>query len=635
MHRIACGLLLALAWLLATTAPAHADERILSYHADIRIAADGSMTVAEHIRVRAEGDQINHGIYRDFPTSYRDPLRNHYRVAFDMLGAERDGSSEDWHSETRGNGVRVYLGSSATTVPIGEHEYVIRYRTNRQVGFFDDHDELYWNVTGNGWAFPIDAAGAEVHLPQAVPVEQLEASGYTGPQGSREQALTTELEPGGARFTASRALGPEEGLSIVLEFPKGIIAEPSTEQKMAWLLRDNRNLVIGLVGLLILWLYYGWAWNRWGRDPPRGVRIPLYEPPNGDSPAAMRYVREMSFDKTCFSAAILGLAAKGQLGIDEKKKGEFTLTRADTDATLTADEKALHDSLFKGGGTLKLVQANRERVVGAMDALKKSLAAGYEKKYFNTHSRKLWPGVLVTLVTAGTMIVLQPGEAPAVAGFMLLWLSGWSLGTFAIASAAWQATRQADGPVKVAGSAGLWLFALPFIAGEIGGLAMLAWSVGIGSTLAFVILIGTNVAFYQWMKAPTRDGAKLLDRIDGFRWYLGVAEKQELDSRYKPGSRPELFAAYLPYAVALDVENAWADRFADALTPMQMQEARPTWYHGTGDFSSASLASFSSSLSSGLSSAISSSSTSPGSSSGGGGGGSSGGGGGGGGGGGW
>jgi uncharacterized membrane protein YgcG len=624
---------LTLAFGVLCATAAHADERILSYHADIGIAADGSMEVAEHIRVRAEGNQINHGIYRDFPTTYRDPLRNRYRVAFDILGAERDGHREDWHTETRSNGVRIYLGSSATTVPAGEHEYVIRYRTNRQIGFFDDHDELYWNVTGNGWAFPIDAASAEVRLPQPVPVGQLKASGYTGPQGSREQALTTALEPGGARFTASRPLGAEEGLSIVLEFPKGIIAEPSAEQKMAWLLRDNRNLVIGLVGLLVLWLYYGWAWNRWGRDPPRGVRIPLYEPPNGDSPAAMRYVREMGFDRTCFSAAILGLASKGRLRIDENKKKEFTLTRTGTGSGLAKDEKKLLAALFQDGEELQLVQANRVRVNGASEALETALAAGYEKKYFNTHGSKLWPGVLITLVTVGIMIISYPGEAPMIAGFMLIWLSGWSVGTFAITNAAWQATRNARGVLKTVGSAGMWLFALPFIAGEIAGLSVLAWTVGIGTALAFLVFIGTNVAFYQWMKAPTRDGAKLLDRIDGFRWYLGVAEKQELDSRYRPESRPELFAAYLPYAVALDVENAWADRFTEALTPMQMQEARPTWYHGTSDFSSSGLSGFSSGLSNGLSSAISSASTSPGSSSGGSG--SSGGGGGGGGGGGW
>jgi hypothetical protein len=129
-------------------------------------------------------------------------------------------------------------------------------------------------------------------------------------------------------------------------------------------------------------------------------------------------------------------------------------------------------------------------------------------------------------------------------------------------------------------SLGIWLFALPFVAGEIAGLVMFGRIVGYAMLPVFVVLIGTNIAFYHWMKAPTRDGARLLDGIQGFRWYLGVAEKQELDSRYRPESKPELFAAYLPYALALDVGNAWADRFAQALSPAQMQAAAPSWYHG-------------------------------------------------------
>ena len=131
----------------------------------------------------------------------------------------------------------------------------------------------------------------------------------------------------------------------------------------------------------------------------------------------------------------------------------------------------------------------------------------------------------------------------------------------------------------------------------------------------------------------------MLDQIEGFRWYLGVAEKQELDSRYKPESRPELFGVFLPYAVALDVSNAWAERFADALTPAQMQQAQPAWYvgSGVGSFSRSNFARFGSGLSAGVGGAIASSSVSPGSSSGfsGGSSGGSGGGGGGGGGGGW
>src|SRR5690606_34277964 len=105
------------------------------------------------------------------------------------------------------------------------------------------------------------------------------------------------------------------------------------------------------------------------------------------------------------------------------------------------------------------------------------------------------------------------------------------------------------------GAVSMWFMASFFGVGEIGGMAALGGIAGYAILPVFFALIGTNIAFYHWMKAPTQAGAKLLDRIEGFRWYLGVAEKQELDSRYQPGSQPELFAAYLPYALALDVSN--------------------------------------------------------------------------------
>jgi len=103
-------------WLANTSA----QEHIISYHSDIDIALDGSMLVTETLRVRAEGIDIRRGIYRDFPTDYRDRLGNHYVVAFDVLGITRDGLSEPWRSERIGNGVRVSIGDEKTLLQTGE-----------------------------------------------------------------------------------------------------------------------------------------------------------------------------------------------------------------------------------------------------------------------------------------------------------------------------------------------------------------------------------------------------------------------------------------------------------------------------------------------------------------------------------
>ena len=162
-------------------------ERILDYHSDIDVGENGEMHVRETIRVYSMGQQIRHGIYRDFPTHYRDRIGNAYVVGFHFLGALRDGAQETWRVEDVSNGERVYLGNSNAMLPPGTHLYELNYSTDRQLGFFGDHDELFWNATGNGWAFPIDSASANVRLPEKIPADDVKLSGYTGRQGSLDQ----------------------------------------------------------------------------------------------------------------------------------------------------------------------------------------------------------------------------------------------------------------------------------------------------------------------------------------------------------------------------------------------------------------------------------------------------------------
>ena len=139
-----------LAWLLLLTGLAQADERILSFHSDIEVNPDRSMIVTETIRVRAEGNKIKRGIYRDFPTRYTDHYGTDYHVGFQVLSVQRDGKAESYHQEDLSNGIRTYIGRSNVYLPQGDYTYTISYRTTKQLGFFTDFDELYWNVTGNG-----------------------------------------------------------------------------------------------------------------------------------------------------------------------------------------------------------------------------------------------------------------------------------------------------------------------------------------------------------------------------------------------------------------------------------------------------------------------------------------------------
>src|SRR5579872_1293281 len=134
-----------LAWLLLHASalwlvlPARADERILDYHADIVVRADASVEVHETIRVRSEGQRIKHGIFRDFPTLYRDNMGLRHSVEFNLLQAKMSGSeAESYSIEGLSNGVRVKIGDPELELSPGEHTFELVYTATRELGFFAD-----------------------------------------------------------------------------------------------------------------------------------------------------------------------------------------------------------------------------------------------------------------------------------------------------------------------------------------------------------------------------------------------------------------------------------------------------------------------------------------------------------------
>jgi uncharacterized membrane protein YgcG len=550
-----------------------ADERILEFDSDIRIAAAGGMTVTETIRVRAEGSEIRRGIFRDFPTDYRDRLGNRYRVGFDVLSVMRDGRPEPYFQERRSNGVRVYIGDADTFLPAAEYVYQLRYATDRQLGFFADHDELYWNVTGNGWGFPIDRASARVSLPTPVAAGALAIEGYVGPAGSTDRSYVGEIEGGSsARIRSSRALQPSEGLTLVMTWPKGVIAEPTAAEKAQRLLKDNAGLLIALVCCVVTGAYFVSVWRRFGRDPERGVIFPHYQPPENISPASARHVSRMGYDGKAFTAAIINLAVKGYLEIDESDEKYTLRSIAGGKAPLAPGERVLLDTLFAHGDSVLLDNANHGVMLEAISAHGKSLKRDNYRIYFVTNSLYVLPAILIVVVAA------------------------IAIGLFARFSVA-----------------------------------------------VVIVLIATLLMvplFAYLLKAPTKIGRRLLDKIEGFKLYLEVAEKDELELKNPPEKTPALFEAYLPYALALGVEQRWAEKFNGVFERLRAdtgQAYAPGWYHGhwASAGTAENLGSMTATMAGDIGSAISSAATPPGSSSGSGGGGSSGGGGGGGGGGGW
>jgi hypothetical protein len=567
---------IALFCLLLVPCVSWSDERILDYHSDILIRQDGWIEVTETITVRAEGIDIRRGIYRDYPTRYEDRFGNDVEVDYEPKSVLRDGRVEDFHSETQRNGVRTYFGSADRLLSPGEYTYVYRYDAGRMLGFFDKRDELYWNVTGLGWDFAIDRASAEVSFDFELPAESVGFDAYTGAYGERGRDYTASSDyTGRAQFETTEPLGPGAGLTIVVNWPKGYVNEPGTMQRTIWALSDNANLLVALAGLLGVFGFYIPVWRKYGRDPKEGLMVTRYEPPEGFSPASLRFIERMGYDDTAMTAAIVNLAVKGYLRIEKTgakadARHVLELGTAGADAPpLAAGEKALLAGLFRDGRRVELENKNHELLGKAREQHRASLKRDYANRYFRTNGAMNLPAILIAV--AAMIVALSVGSGPT-----------------------------------------------PLV---------------IGAVVAMALVI---VLFAILMKRPTGLGRKVLDETAGFRDYLEMAEKDEMNARNPPEKTPELFERYLPFALAMGVEQRWAERFAAIFANLRGPGGapyHPSWYNGAwnvGNFSRTTSA-----LTGGLSAAISSSVTPPGSSSGSGGGGSSGGGGGGGGGGGW
>ncbi|MEJ2128927.1 MAG: DUF2207 domain-containing protein [Woeseiaceae bacterium] len=561
---------------------ASADERILDFRSDIIVMQDGWIDVTETITVRAEGNRIRRGIYRDFPTEYRDRLGNDVVVGFDIISVQRNGAREDFHTQGIRDGIRTYFGSSNRYIRSGEHTYTFHYRASRMLGFFDNHDELYWNVTGVNWEFPIDSASATVSFGFDVAAGDLSAEGYTGAFGFKKQDYTSRIETvGSVHFQTTEGLPPLNGLTIVVGWPKGLVEAPTELDKLGWVLSDNANLLIAVIGFVILLAYYIPVWRHFGKDPEEGVIVTRYVPPDGFSPASLRFIRQMYYDDKVMTAAIVNLGVKGYLRIDVeegsdgflgigKEEDKYLLVKTDPGPnapSMAPGERELYDGLFMDREKVLLDQENHEELGRAKSDHKRSLAKDYKQHYFKYNGLLNIPAAIILVLT----VVMSVKER-----------------------------------------------------------------ITISSVAVFVLMAITAITFAVIMKRPTLRGRKLLDEVLGFKDYLEIAEKHEMELRNPPQKTPQLFEKYLPYALALGVDQSWAEKFAAVIGNAQMPDGQPyspAWY--SGSWNSRSLGRTTSSLTSSLSTAVTQSVTPPGSSSGGGGGGFSGGGGGGGGGGGW
>lgn len=533
-------------------------EKINNYDTEIQINQDSSIDVTEKIEYDFEGIE-RHGIYRDIIVKYPGArLEGNYNLR--ILDIEvTDLQGNHYTTKTTSHPFDDYVSiriGDADTYVTGIKTYLIKYKIKRALNYFENHDELYWNVTGEDWYVPILNASATVYLPQEV--NNIQAECFSGYYGYSEQCENiNKIQNQNNKIIAAQYqqsdIGNGQGLTIVIGWPKGLVKEPSLWQILFDIILDN--WVLGVPVLVFILLIY--LWYTQGRDPEgRGTIITQFDSPDKITPAQVGTIFDEKVHHQDMSAEIINLAIKGYLKITRKKeKGFFASAEyifdklKDSDNKLTNFQKKLHDSIFDSKNTRKLSELKNVFYKDLEKIEQQIYQSLLDKKYLFKNPKK----VKGTYITIGIIVIM----------------SAFFTGHFM-------------------GASGV-------IASVLSGLLIMIFS--------------------AFMPKKTKKGVLAKEHILGLKSYLTVAEKDRIKFHNAPEKNPQEFERLLPFAMVLGVEKEWAKQFEDIYKNM-----KPDWYNDTSaaNFNALNLTnalnSFNNTSSSALSSRPSSSGASGGSS---------------------
>lgn len=511
-------LLLVLALSIACTVQAR--EYIKNYHTDITIEKNGTLRVKETITVNSEMRNIRQGIYRDFPTHYK-PFVFRTIVPFTPKRASRNGIALPLEVVSIKRGKRVYMRDGASLNP-DVYTFELEYTTGRQIGFFDRHDELYWNVVGGDWMFRVDHASATVHLPENVAADQIKYTAYAGKLGSGHKAFKVNIiDAHTLEFFCTKKLSAYQAFSIVVGMPKGTITPPTYWQTVYWALLDNLDWVV-LFLLLVLCSVYGCIqiYKVRSKDPKNPI-IPRFRPPRDFTPGMVNYFVNRKMTPEGFAADIVNMGVYQWLTIAQKdslmgwsKTYELKEKAKQAEPALYRDAWA---KLFSKGSKLVLSGSNQKQSYEAFSKLESRYANLIKRCYF------------------------------------------------------------IDGSLSTI----LFTFAGPLI--------LILLSMVLYSNIPVCLFVLFNLAFgslvYNLTCTYTKRGFEVRDHIEGFKMYLKTAEVLRFKYISTPPERtPELYEKYLPYAMALGVEEEWTDSFTPIFKRLEQAGTpyHPVWYHGNG-----------------------------------------------------
>jgi len=494
--------------------------RIESFHSETIVMADGTIDVTETIQAHFIGGPW-HGLYRTIPVEYVTPQALNYTLFIDVKRVtDASGRTLKYESsrERHYRKLKIYVPDADNST----QSISIEYSVSDALRFFEDHDELYWNVTGDEWDIPIQSAGARIILPEGT--TNIRANVFTGAYRSRAQNADVDIAGNGVEVRAREPLRLHEGLTVAVAFDKGFVHEPTAAGRLALFFRGNWPLGIPLAAFVAM--FYLW-WTR-GRDPRLRPITAQYEPPNQLTPGEVGTLVDNSADMRDITASIVDLAVRGYITIEEHQKDRMLGLMHDKDYNFIVQKDRSEWSKLKPHEQTLLEGLFTVGTVG------ESVSMSSLENHFYTNLPGIKSNIFSSLVADGYYTTRPDSVRSAYIG------AGVIIGFLIV-----------FGGVKIASTQGM-------------------------APLAFIIsgiLTGAIVCAFGWfMPAHTEQGTRALEGVLGFEDFLVHVESDRFNRMIKT---PEMFEKFLPFAMALGVEKNWSRAFQGILTQP------PQWYRGS------------------------------------------------------
>lgn len=521
---------------------AAAEEKILNFSVALQVTADGVAIVKESITANVQHQQIRRGIYRDIPNDITHPV--------EFMSLEMDGQPHPYFTETKGKNLRINFGDD-NYIPKGIHTYELNYKMGNAVIFNKNYDEIYWNVTGNYWDFPIARATLKLTLPKdAVPIRQ-GISIYTGYNSAKDR---NAMENTPLSFETTRPLGPKQGFTVAVPWQKGIVQQDKSVSVKRVLLMG-----VSVILLILAFIYYIVTWYKVGRDP-KDLFVTEFTPPQDISPAMMRYIYSRKIDIKSFAAGLVSLAIKGKIEIGQKKPflNTSTILNAKDISTegLNLEEDVIVRGLFVEPGSFDLKQKNGTKVSSTLKSIQTTIKEKC-KTYVKKNTAYIFPPIIIMLLMQIPLLL----RAPEMLFINLHYVIFTAVFVGLIAK-------------KFLFKAILFIlftgFYTPFFLGFL--VNALEPRIIIVSEICFIFAYLAFFIYNSLIDNVSAEGRPIYNHIRGFKRYMNMAEKYRVELS-NPTDQEKIFCDYLPYAFALDMENKWINKFENILSATIIEKA--------------------------------------------------------------